>query len=107
MIANSGAKRAFLTHFGEVTNLIEAENQLIEHLDFSEKLLNQSIQSSIPNTELTLFCEKQIYKYFESVLTHRGIEITSPVWDFLKLDLQLNAAGIAHVARKRRNAQNA
>jgi glyoxylase-like metal-dependent hydrolase (beta-lactamase superfamily II) len=100
-ILDSGAKRAFLTHYGSIGDLKGAADQLRMHLDFSEKLLESAIQSSEPDAALDEFCQKQIYSYFQTLLSNQGLA-TPEVWDLIKMDLELNAAGIAHIARKRR-----
>ena len=51
-ILATGAERAFLTHFGEIGNLPEAARQLREHLDFSEKLLEEATRSAEPDAAL-------------------------------------------------------
>jgi glyoxylase-like metal-dependent hydrolase (beta-lactamase superfamily II) len=95
-------KRAFLTHFGEIQELREAADQLTEHLNFSEELMNKAIKSSYTDNELTLYCENEMHHYFQNILTHQDMTSDKAVWDLLKTDIHLNAAGIAHSARKTR-----
>lgn len=98
-IASSGAKRAYLTHFGEVKNLKEAERQLVAHLEFSGDLLNEAIHSSLADDELDAFCETKWKAHLEGALVKRGLGLHE---ELLKMDIALNGQGIAHVARKRR-----
>jgi glyoxylase-like metal-dependent hydrolase (beta-lactamase superfamily II) len=101
-ILATGAQRAYLTHFGMVDNLPSAASQLLIHLDFSEALLKQAIQSSLPDQDLTPFCQKELFSHFEKTMKAQGFQMDKEVWEVLKLDLELNAAGIAHVAKKKR-----
>jgi glyoxylase-like metal-dependent hydrolase (beta-lactamase superfamily II) len=99
-ILTSGARRVFLTHFGEVDELEDAAGQLMEHLDFSEGLLHQLVKSTLADDELVNFCENKLREYFAGVLEEKGLAGDSEVWELLKLDLDLNAAGIAFAAKK-------
>lgn len=95
-------KRAYLTHFGEITDLQEAQRQLVRQLDFSESLLDKAIHSDYSDLDLLEFCEKEIRSFFELSLNEKKIVITPKIWNLIRLDIHLNAAGIAHVAKKRR-----
>jgi glyoxylase-like metal-dependent hydrolase (beta-lactamase superfamily II) len=101
-ILNTGAERAYLTHFGAVTDLKEAARQLNLHLNFSEELLNRAIQKKEIGVELTQFCESELRSYFKTVLEDHHLSNHARVWSLIKLDLELNAAGIAFQAQKRR-----
>jgi glyoxylase-like metal-dependent hydrolase (beta-lactamase superfamily II) len=98
-ILNSGAKQAFLTHYGSLDNLEQAAAQLLSHLDFSENLLILATASDESDSSLEEFCQRHLTKYFQNLLTQHGLTMA---WDLIKMDLELNAAGIAHIARKRR-----
>ncbi len=101
-IVDSGAKRAFLTHFGEITAIQEAAQQMLRHLEFHEELLNRAIQGSIqPGESLESFCLQEVTQYFKNVLEKQGLASDSDAWKILTPDIQLNAAGIAWVAKKR------
>lgn len=103
-IVATGARRAYLTHFGAVHDLEEGRRQLREHLDFSEALLEQAEHSPLPDPELDSFCEQRLRAW---LLSRPPLLQASPAdrarfEGLLKLDLELNAQGIAHIARKRR-----
>ena len=106
-ILNCGARRAFLTHFGEVTDLQAAAVQLRADLDFSESLQKKGreiyLQKNVPATEheLTELFIKDLHQYYRGRLIARGLKDTAEVWDLLKLDLDLNAAGIAYSCKPR------
>ncbi len=102
-ILDTGADKAYLTHFGKITNLPDAAAQLLEHLDFSERLLEESMRSAEPDSNLPAFCEKKLKRHFQNALEKTGLASDPIVWEILSLDLKLNADGIAHVALKRRS----
>ncbi|MEW5848223.1 MAG: MBL fold metallo-hydrolase [Myxococcota bacterium] len=101
-IAGSGAARAYLTHYGEVTALREAEAQLLDHLDFADALLQRAIQSDLPDDKLASFCEAELRARFQRILEQRGLSLDAATAELIKLDLDLNGQGIAYVAVKRR-----
>jgi hypothetical protein len=101
-IRDSGAPVAYPTHFGPVREIGEASRQLLEELAFSESLLNEAVQSPEADEKLDAYCEVRMRTHFSRLFTQRGMVWDKPAQDLLNLDLELNAAGIAHVARKRR-----
>ncbi|MBI5238998.1 MAG: MBL fold metallo-hydrolase [Elusimicrobia bacterium] len=100
-LVKTGARRAFLSHFGEVADLRPAAEQLLGHLDFSARLLESAAASGLPDAALTPFCEAALREHFRAALRERGLDAPE-TWELLKLDLELNAAGIAHAARRKR-----
>ncbi|MCX5794833.1 MAG: MBL fold metallo-hydrolase [Elusimicrobia bacterium] len=102
-ILKTGAQRAFLPHFGELGELPAAAEQLFEHLDFSARLLEDAVHSGVNDAELAGFCEAALREHFRSALERLGIA-QAKTWDMLKLDIELNAAGIAHAARRKRSS---
>jgi glyoxylase-like metal-dependent hydrolase (beta-lactamase superfamily II) len=81
-------KRLFLTHFGEVAEVSKAKDVLLENLDVHEKLFFWAKDHLDLGPELSQQIEKKLKSlYFDYA-------------DFLKLDLELNAQGIAFAASK-------
>ena len=101
-IRDSGAPVAYPTHFGPVREIAEASRQMIEELQFSGTLLNQAVQAQELDSGLDSFCEMRIRKHMSEAFARRGMSWNEPARELLEMDLKLNAAGIAHVARKRR-----
>ncbi|MBI5242368.1 MAG: MBL fold metallo-hydrolase [Elusimicrobia bacterium] len=99
-ILQTGAKRAFLTHFGEISALQAAASQILEGLDFSEKLMADA--AGVAEADLTAFCEGALRGRFRRALERLSLASDPKAWDHVNMDIQLNAAGIAHAARKRR-----
>ncbi|HLE00523.1 MAG TPA: MBL fold metallo-hydrolase [Bdellovibrionota bacterium] len=102
LICETGARRLFLTHFGELTEVEEAAKQLLEQLDFSEKVFENAVQSGFTEPRLTQVCQELLMKNFKTALNTRGLSLSDDEWHWLRLDLELNAAGIAYSAMKRR-----
>lgn len=100
-IAQEGS-RAFLTHFGEVSEVKEAAAQLLAHLDVSEALLERAIRSDLEGEALSRMCEEVLREHFARELDRRGYGGDAAAWEIVRLDVELNAQGIAHVAAKRR-----
>jgi glyoxylase-like metal-dependent hydrolase (beta-lactamase superfamily II) len=105
-IVATNAKAAFPTHFGQVTDLKNARAQLLKWIDFSEKLLDEAQHSALPDEKLAQFCEGRIRTEMSRALTEKGYALSGDVAELLKIDLELNAAGLAHVATKRRTKGN-
>lgn len=101
-IVKSGAKAAYLTHFGRVTQLAEAAKQLNEHLHFSAILFREVVNRHGPLKEEEGYCLERLNKYYKDVLTEKGLASEPQVWDLMKLDIELNAGGIAYSAVRAR-----
>jgi glyoxylase-like metal-dependent hydrolase (beta-lactamase superfamily II) len=101
-IRDSGAETAFLTHFGPTHNLKAAAEQLTIDLTFSDRLLNEAAKSPLADHELEGWIEPRLRAHFTERLSAIGLQPTPAIWDLLKLDIELNAQGLAHVARKQR-----
>jgi len=93
----------YVTHFGAVADIETAAGQLTRHLDFAERLRDDAEASDLPDEELEAYCRPRLYDYFAGLLDGRGkLGCNASVWSHLKLDLDLNAQGIAFAASKRR-----
>ena len=99
-IVNTGAQTAYPTHFGPVTDLPEAAAQLKLHLEFSIRLVQQLVNSGQDQAERLALAEREMYAHYREYLSARALPFDNADWALMKLDLDLNAAGIAHVASK-------
>ncbi len=101
-IARDGT-RAYLTHFGGADGLEEAAAQLVEHLDQSEAILERAVESSEPDDHLDAFCRAELLRHYSAWFeAHRRPATARLFFEKMTLDLDLNAQGLAHVARRRR-----
>jgi len=91
------------THFGAVTDIRTAADQLLRHLDFAEALRDDAERSELPDGELEAYCRSRLSDYFAGLLDGHGTLGKDPdSRALMKLDLDLNAQGIAFAANKRR-----
>lgn len=96
-IAALPGDRAFLTHFGEVRGLKECAAQLTDWINFSEDRRRQA--KARPESERLAYLQAEIDARFRRELVARGLD-TPAHWELLKLDRELNAAGLAHAATR-------
>ncbi len=101
-IVATGARSVYPTHYGEVTEVREAAEQLVRHLDYSEELLEAAVKGPLPDVKLDGYCETELRKHYETYLNEKGAKLSVEDRDILGMDLKLNGQGIAHVARRRR-----
>lgn len=105
LILASGAKRAFLTHFGELRDLSAAREQLLEHLNFSERLYGEAKSGKEEFDVLRGRFEADLRKNFAKLASRAGLTLTSEDWRMVETDLRLNADGIAFAGVKARPEQ--
>ncbi len=95
--------RLYPTHFGAVGDIENTAGQLIRHLDFAERLVADAEASSFSDDELENYIRPRLEDFFAGLLNGHGALAADPdTWTLLDLDIDLNAQGIAVVARKRR-----
>ncbi|MGY6553383.1 MAG: MBL fold metallo-hydrolase [Wenzhouxiangella sp.] len=93
----------YLTHYGELTDIRTAAGQLLRHLDFAEQLRDSAERSDQPDAALEGYCRERLLDYFRGQLDALGSISHDPeLWSVLRLDIELNAQGIAFAANKRR-----
>lgn len=105
LILDSGAKRAFLTHFGELRDLSAAREQLLKHLNFSERLYGEAKSGREEFKVLRSRFEAELRKNFAKLASRSGLRLTSEDWRMVETDLRLNADGIAFAGIKARPEQ--
>jgi glyoxylase-like metal-dependent hydrolase (beta-lactamase superfamily II) len=101
-IEATNAQTAYLTHFGPVVGISERAKVLKRHLLFHQSLIVECDQKEIPDTDVESTILVKLADYFARELRACGIEITSEVQSLLKMDLELNAAGLAVACLRKR-----
>ena len=101
-IRGTGAKRAFLTHFGAFEDMESGERQMLAGLDHFERLLSDAVAADAEGEELQRFCEEGMRGYFQDKLVAHGLVLSEAEWKLLNLDVGINAMGIAHAAGRLR-----
>jgi glyoxylase-like metal-dependent hydrolase (beta-lactamase superfamily II) len=96
------------THFGAVTDIETAAEQLLRHLNFAEAVRDDAEASDLPDDALAAYCRRRLDDYFAGLLDgHGGLGRDPDTWSLLELDIDLNAQGIAFAANKRRRKARA
>jgi len=95
-----GCNRACLTHFGEVSDLEGAEQQLVADLQFYQRLLLAVRQGSLPSEDAASAVRLRLDDYYRERCEREGLEWGEKEWATLDLDLKLNAQGIVWSAQK-------
>lgn len=100
-ILDTGARTAYPTHFGAVTDLPGAARQLRAHLEFSQRLLERARAQAPAHPDpgaLAAELERELWDHFAKTAGAQGLALTADDRELLKLDVQLNAQGLAHRA---------
>jgi glyoxylase-like metal-dependent hydrolase (beta-lactamase superfamily II) len=97
-VADSGAGRAFLTHFGEERRLAEARIQLRGHMHYSLGIASEA--EALPEAERQPFLLARLRERFAEALA-----LTED--PFLDMDLRLNADGLAWSLKKKEDSGSA
>jgi glyoxylase-like metal-dependent hydrolase (beta-lactamase superfamily II) len=94
-VVHSGARRAFLTHFGELTDLSAAKGQLDRFLEVGGRLYDEAKGSDDSFEALRSRFEGELRYLFREMAGRAGLAMTPEDWEMLATDLRLNADGIA------------
>lgn len=104
-IVDSGAERAYLTHFGPVENVPGAARVLLQSLDGLALVLNEALHSTLEDKPLRAFCEQRVRHVTRDHFRRNGATNVGEIAQWLDADARLNASGIAYVAmRSRKNS---
>lgn len=99
-ILNTNCDKVFLTHYGMITDLENAKNQLLDGINFSEDLMQWCIQSSLSEEEKSNYVKEQLTQYYREKLKKHKLEDTKERWDMLNLDIELNTMGIVYSSKR-------
>jgi len=99
---NTGANVAYLTHFGPIEWLEEGRRQLVDDIDAHAQVMDDAYASDLPDGALEEFCKPRVVDSFKARLRARGLPDDEATLDLLRMDMDLNAQGLAFAAMKRR-----
>ncbi|MEM6989514.1 MAG: MBL fold metallo-hydrolase [Myxococcota bacterium] len=102
-IVRLGAERAYLTHFGEVTDLAGVASRLEHQLDGYEAIVTEAFAGDAEDAELDRFCAERVDAIFAEALAKVGLAEDKAAAAILKTDRALNAQGVAFAVRKLRH----
>jgi glyoxylase-like metal-dependent hydrolase (beta-lactamase superfamily II) len=93
--------RMLLTHFGPFEDVHGAHTQLKNWIQFSEERAKKRYEEGYREDELSKILLHDIWEHFEEkVFELRGEKLSSEEKDFLVLDSELNAQGLAFYEKK-------
>lgn len=93
---------AYLTHYGPVENLTQRAEIMKRHLRFHQDLIEDCDKRGVPDFEVEKTIHQKLATYFDQELKANGIKSSELSRKLLKLDLDLNASGLAFSCLKRR-----
>lgn len=107
-ILATGARTAYLTHFGPVADLAKVGHQLKSTLQVSEDLMMEAYASDAPDEALEDRIRPALESHFGERMARHGLRPAEDQRVYLSLDIELNAQGLAYAAqRKRRQDRDA
>jgi glyoxylase-like metal-dependent hydrolase (beta-lactamase superfamily II) len=94
--------RVLLTHYGALEDAAGAHAQLRWWIEFSVEIAEKRYNEGYREDDLTKILQQDIWARFENVITKaRGSGPTGEDKQWLALDTELNARGLAHYIHKR------
>lgn len=102
LVVQSGARTAYLTHYGPITQLQDAASQLHRYLDTTERILDHLTRSGVPAEQWASVCEQELLQYFHRGFEQRPLAGNQEAWAIIQQHVGLNAAGMAHHLGRRK-----
>ncbi len=100
IVRNLGVDKAALTHFGEISAIEEAAEQLHAWIDVSASLMAQANQGDPANAESLI--RAGLISAMDAAAQRAGLPLNAADRALLELDVGLNAQGLAYAASKLR-----
>lgn len=101
-ILDTGAERVYLTHYGELRDVVAGAESLGRSLADMEQLLNAATDSDLREDALQQFCRDGMRNAFHEQAQRCGASLSDSEWSSLERGIAINAQGIAYVASRRR-----
>jgi glyoxylase-like metal-dependent hydrolase (beta-lactamase superfamily II) len=94
--------RVLLTHYGALKDTAGTYAQLKSWIEYSVDLVEKKYGEGYREKELTRVLEQEIWSRFETLVTQtRGSGLTPADKEWLTVDAELNAQGLAHYIQQR------
>lgn len=100
-VVDTGARRVWLTHFGERRDVAEMAAELDGQLEAYEALLERAM--AVEDDALDAFCEEQVRALFDALFARHPGADTAAQRALVELDVDLNAQGVAVAVRRARS----
>ncbi len=97
-ILNTGAKSAYLTHFGEIQNLNKYAEDLKIGIEHCRSILQGLV--FVPQSERLVYTESKVKDMIQTLATRNSVDLTPKDWKLLDLDVGLNAQGLVYAFEK-------
>ncbi|MDH4263729.1 MAG: MBL fold metallo-hydrolase [Spirochaetia bacterium] len=93
---------AWLTHYGNWSDMKDGAAQLNDALDEIENVQEVAQKNSLEGDDLKKFCYEGLKKFIISGLENRDLVLTSEQWKIFDYDVKINASGISYAVDKAR-----
>lgn len=103
-IAAAGARTIFPTHFGPFPPIEAGAAMMVRSLDAFEAMTVEAAGSDRRGPALLASLRSTMKTFFDDELSRRGLRLTPDIEAFLKIDIDLNAAGLAVAVEKMRGS---
>jgi len=103
-ILETGAKRAYITHYGEFDDMETRAEQLLRSIGALEHIAAEGAATALFGQELQDFCFERINAAFRAHLESCGVLDVEADFAWLAEDIRLNAMGLAIYAERQRRA---
>ena len=102
-IVETGAEQVLVAHFGVVTGVAEARDQLFEFLDEYGALVNRAAATDLEGDALEDYCEDAVIQLVNGRLAEAGLDPSDETIRFwANTELTITSKGLAFLAEKRR-----
>lgn len=101
-ILDTGADWAYLPHFGIHNDLETRAKQLLRSIDQFEAIVKEAVTAGLPNDALRAFCAQRVDEATRNHLRSCGVTDIEADMRWLGEDIEINAMGIAFLAKRRR-----
>lgn len=102
-ILETGADKAYLTHFGIWEDIEEGARQMKFALaEYSDILKEASSPDKVKEDEVDNFCLEKVYQFMEEEVLRREIKLNETEQELVGMDIKMNAMGIAYSAKRLR-----
>ncbi|TGJ98792.1 MBL fold metallo-hydrolase [Leptospira langatensis] len=105
-ILNTGADKAYLTHFGVWEDIQAGASQMKEGIEAMRNIWTSAAKTGFEGETLLAFCETRVRSYLEDQIRLRKLPFGEKEERFIGFDSQINAQGIAFkIERARKSAK--
>jgi len=106
-IVDTKAERAYLSHYGELTDVAGGAVSLLNSLEQIEAIVREAMDSERTGESLLQLCKKRVREAARAQAEACQTTLTDEEWQLLDEDLTVDAQGLALYAAALRDEQNA